>query len=100
MSNSNLITCITMLVAGYYIYICYNNLYALMNPMAGVIVAANEPTIAPLWVEGDKFNLVTFLSTSPRKQRIDIASYREKGLFLLEKKGIILLTWQYAYINR
>ena len=90
MSNSNLITGITMLVAGYYLYVSYNNLYALMNPMADVVVAPDEPTIAPLWMEGDKFNLVTFLSTSPRKQRIDIASYREKGLFLLERKGVLL----------
>lgn len=88
MGNSNLVTIITCVAAAYYVYVSYNNLNALMNPMNGVVVADNEPTVNPLWLEGDKFNLVTFLSTSPKKQRIDISSHRENGLFLMEKIGI------------
>ena len=87
MGNSNLITVITCAIAGYYVYVSYTNLYALMNPMNGVVLNPAESTIDPLWVDGDKFNLVTFLTTSPRQKRIDIKSFREKGLFLLEKKG-------------
>lgn len=90
MTNSNLITGITCAIAGYYVYVSYNNLYALMNPLNGVEFAPGEPTIDPLWVDGDQFNLFTFLSTSRKQERINISRHREQGLFLLEKKGFII----------
>ena len=87
MATSNLVTVVTMAVAAYYVYVSYCNLDALMNPLEGVSVSPQDPTIDALWKEGDKFSLSCFLTGSSRKQRVDMAALREANALVMDRQG-------------
>ena len=44
--------------------VCYVQFYLMLNPLEGVEIAADLPTIDPLWPENQAFDMICYLSTS------------------------------------
>jgi hypothetical protein len=59
----------------------------LANPLAGVEVT--EPGIKPLWAEGQKYDIICFLSRHSSLQSINIEKIFEKNQVIFQQNGLV-----------
>ena len=81
-------TVISIVLAVIYIGFAIKNLYSLMNPLDGVEITTDMITMDPLWAENEKFNVICFISQSPRFNGFRVSKIRESGLMIFEQEGL------------
>ena len=72
----------------FYVYITYQKLYQLMNPLDGIDIIPGGEVVAPHWQENATFSVLCFLSSNTRFTQFKISELKERKAILFIKHGL------------